>query len=276
MTGHEAENNENVCVHTGRELTVKTLGSRRFGFDEKTGNVYYLDAKSLQYGSDYFLEEYSAQYGRTYFEDEPALREYAKQRLRMLSKYTLFHGKLFEIGCAAGFFLDEARKSGYQVAGLELAEIALKYAVEKLGLDISPEAFENYSIVKESYDVVAAFFVVEHLGDQRSAMTRISQMLRKGGYFIFSLPSAFGPAFQCNPDDWGESHPEDHFADYTPRGLKEIFPLYNMELVETRPFSYHPDRSCGLWKIAGKLGLYNYFARRFCYGDTLLGIAVKN
>ena len=40
----------------------------------ENGIIYYLKARSLDYGPDYFLSEYEAQYGKSYLDDEPNLR----------------------------------------------------------------------------------------------------------------------------------------------------------------------------------------------------------
>jgi len=52
---------------------------------------------------------------------------------RLTDRWRLSHiptkgGRLLEIGCSIGLFLDEARHAGFDVAGLELNEDARKYA----------------------------------------------------------------------------------------------------------------------------------------------------
>lgn len=283
--------NTPLCPHTGALLKPlakhKAIQSKRthsqarttidsYFITEQRDIIYRVDAKPASYGEGYFLEEYQKQYGRSYFEDEPALRVYARRNLNLLeqSGAKIHGGKLFEIGCATGFFLDESRRRGMDVRGADLSPFGIRYAKEMLGLNVEQVGFTE-SRVEDTFDVVASFFSLEHIVDQKLAFEKISQILNPGGFFILSIPSISGPLFDCHLDQWLETHPEDHMADYSPEGLKRILPLYGLEVVRTRPFSYHPERACG---IAGSFlfrPLYRFYANTICYGDTITVVARK-
>jgi len=69
------------------------------------------------YGETYFHNDQSGVVGYTnYLKDEPNIRRTFAGRLKRLSQ-VVQPGKLLDVGCAAGFFLDEARKIGWQVQG---------------------------------------------------------------------------------------------------------------------------------------------------------------
>ncbi|MBI3395209.1 MAG: class I SAM-dependent methyltransferase [Spirochaetia bacterium] len=266
------------CIHTGEELRFPERLGGRFGVS-KEGVVYSVDAHNLDYGADYFLTEYTKQYGRTYEEDAPALRALAKRRLASIAAVKPAPADLFEIGAALGFFLDEARSVGYTVSGLEISEYACQYAQTQLHLNVMPKSFLKMGAnaadgsTTHQYDVVAAFYVIEHFADQRAVFERISSLLRPGGVFAFALPSTNGPMFRQQPAEWVRTHPGDHFADYSPDSLRRILPHYGMELHSVRPASYHPSRARGLWAAAGPI--YKPMADFFAFGDTMEGIAIK-
>lgn len=258
------------CPHTGGPLSPIHGGKAAVS---QEGVIYFRDARSVEYGADYFLSEYKNQYGKTYLEDEANLRAMARRRLQLLLRWCRA-GSLFEIGAACGFFLDEARIAGFSVSGLEISPFAAAHA-RSLGLDVREDSFPGppHAESENKFDAVCAFYVLEHIEDQKAAFSRISRMLKPGGAFMFALPSSFGPTLRWNPERWIETHPADHFADYSPASLQQVLPRYGMRLVQTRPASYHPARARGLLRIPLAFRLY---ADAFSFGDTMEGLAVKD
>lgn len=258
-----------------------------FGMCPRTGTIYSLAARAKSYEGDYFLTEYAAQYGRTYVEDESHLRDLARRRLALLGAASTgdtktnpgaassSRPKLLEIGCAAGFFLDEARTLGFDCAGLEISEFAAGYGRERLGLEIRTASFLDVELEPRAYDVIAAFYVIEHFARQRTVFQKIAAALKPGGVFLFALPSTNGPVFEYSPGEWQRTHPEDHFADYSPAALRRLLPAYDLRCAKLRPAAYHPGRARGL---KGRLpaALYRWYANLRAYGDTLEGVARKS
>jgi 2-polyprenyl-3-methyl-5-hydroxy-6-metoxy-1,4-benzoquinol methylase len=52
-------------------------------------------------------------------------------------------GRLLEIGCAGGFFLDEGRKRGFEVVGIELNATMATHARTPLGLNVIQGRIED-------------------------------------------------------------------------------------------------------------------------------------
>jgi SAM-dependent methyltransferase len=263
-------------THAGEALRADPRLGPQFQRGTLTGAVYNLSPQVLSYDADYFLSEYEAQYGKTYLADEPQLRQLARNRLKLLEDARPgARGVLFELGSAAGFFLDEAARAGYAAQGLEISDYAARHAREKLALDVRTASFDDWLPAPESYDVIAAFYVIEHLPDQPRVFDTIARALKPGGRFVFALPSANGPLMEFDPARWMQSHPADHCIDYDPQSLKRTLPLYGMQFVAARPASYRPERAQG-WKGARWFRpFYKTYARRFAYGDTVEGVAIK-
>ena len=173
------------------------------------------------------------------------------------------------------FFLDEACQAGFSAQGLELSQRAAAYAKKNLKLNVHESSFMLYPLEPESWDIICAFYVLEHIPQQRSLFTKIAKALKKGGLFCFALPSTYGPLFRRQPQKWMQSHPLDHFADYSPQSLKKILALYDLSLYKLWPATYHPERLGAIWRKKHIAALYRLYARALHYGDTLEGIAVK-
>jgi 2-polyprenyl-3-methyl-5-hydroxy-6-metoxy-1,4-benzoquinol methylase len=240
-----------------------------------TGVHFYRKAKSRDYGASYFLEEFKAQYKKTYYEDEPNLRSLARRRLQVLEGFrTPGQTRLLEIGCAAGFFLSEAKDMGWETKGIEVSAPEVEFARNVLNLDVVNQSFTDFS-EGGHFDVISAFFVLEHFPDQEAVWKKVFSLLNPGGFVFLALPSLFGPSFQTNPRDWFQTHPTDHFADYDPISLQKTFLKFRAEVVWKKPMSFHSGRDRGWrgsfpWKF-----IYKPLASFSCYGDTMEVLAKK-
>lgn len=278
---------DQLCSHTNQPLQPFDKSANGFAIS-KEGLVYNLDAYSISYEDDYFFTDYEKQYGKSYQNDEINLRHLAKNRLQWLAKSiqndqafknTTKPLQLLEIGSATGFFIDEANSAGYDSVGIEVSSWACRQA-KQIGANVIRSSFLDLTIEAESkltehsFDVIAAFYVIEHFAEQNIIFNKIKQYLRPGGYFIFALPSTYGPLFRCNLPKWITTHPADHYVDYSPLALKKILPLYQMKAINFRPASYHQERSCGILKRMPNF-LYRAYANVTSYGDTIEVIAKR-
>jgi SAM-dependent methyltransferase len=77
------------------------------------------------------------------------------------------------------------RERGWRVTGIEPSTDENPY-----GLDIRQERFpEECELGPQSFDVVTAWAVFEHLHDPRSAFRRAADLLRPGGRLILQVPN---------------------------------------------------------------------------------------
>jgi SAM-dependent methyltransferase len=122
-----------------------------------------------------------------YLWEEEGRRRQARRLLDLLGRYAP-RGRLLEIGCGPGLLLDEARGRGYEVEGVELSSGAVRYARERLGLDVREMAFEDAALAgtlgHERYDVVLAVDVLEHLDEPIAALDRMRALLAPGGALL--------------------------------------------------------------------------------------------
>jgi SAM-dependent methyltransferase len=93
-----------------------------------------------------------------------------------------------EIGCGRGDFLKKLETAGWQARGIEPAAAAAKQAIDR-GLNASVATIEDANFEPESFDAIFLWMVLEHLIDPRTALQRISDWLRPGGWLCLSVPN---------------------------------------------------------------------------------------
>ena len=93
---------------------------------------------------------------------------------------------VLDVGCGAGDFSNSIECKSYR--GIELSEYAVSQAINN-GIDVSCETMTSLINRGESYDVVSAFQVIEHVTDPKTFLHEALSLVRPGGSLIISWPS---------------------------------------------------------------------------------------
>ena len=97
--------------------------------------------------------------------------------------------RLLEVGCGPGGNLKMLAQFG-RLEAFEMDDEARKLASERSGIDVAygrlPDKFE---FPPASYDLVAAFDVVEHVEEDREAVQAMAKLLRPGGRLMITVPA---------------------------------------------------------------------------------------
>lgn len=111
---------------------------------------------------------------------------------------------ILDVGCASGQLILELRSSGYErVTGIDISPNAIA-ASRRCGLgDTHVMDAQRTTFPDESFDIIAASDVLEHLTDAPGAVREWRRLLRPGGTLIVMVP-AF--AFLWSQHDEANQH----------------------------------------------------------------------
>ena len=122
-----------------------------------------------------------------YLAEEEGRRRTARRLLDLLGEHVP-SGRLLDVGCGHGLLLDEARRRGYEVAGLELSRAAAAYSRDTLGVPTRELPLEDPSLSSERFDAIVLADVIEHLDDPAEALRRATELLAPGGALMVVTP----------------------------------------------------------------------------------------
>jgi SAM-dependent methyltransferase len=109
----------------------------------------------------------------------------------MLARYFPDARDFLEIGCGTGYVLGRLHRAFPRLAlsGTEFFEEGLAFARERLGDAASlGQADATRLDLRDAFDVVGAFDVIEHIEDDRRVLTNIHAALRPGGGVMLTVP----------------------------------------------------------------------------------------
>lgn len=97
-------------------------------------------------------------------------------------------GRLLDVGTGYGFFLALMQSRGWETMGLEISPTGAQYGRKRWGLSILSQPWEKASFPEGEFDVVTAFYVVEHLPDPVAFFREVHRILRPGGMILVRYP----------------------------------------------------------------------------------------
>lgn len=100
--------------------------------------------------------------------------------------------KILDIGCGTGFNITYLHQLGCnRVDGLDISKDALAYCKSRRLNVLTNASAEDLPIQDAAYDMILALDIVEHLRNDRQALSEVYRALKAGGTFV-----AFVPAYQ--------------------------------------------------------------------------------
>jgi SAM-dependent methyltransferase len=159
-------------------------------------------------------------------------------------------GRLLEIGCAYGFFLEEAA-AFYDATGIEIAEEAACSCRDR-GLRVLTGIADEANFARlGTMDVIVLLDVIEHLPDPRATLSLCHRYLNPGGIIVLTTGD-FGSLYaRLAGSHWRLLTPPQHLWYFTPESLRRMSRPLGLTVVTCD----HP------WKLV-PLSLIGFQARR--------------
>jgi 2-polyprenyl-3-methyl-5-hydroxy-6-metoxy-1,4-benzoquinol methylase len=139
--------------------------------------------------------------------------------------------RIIDVGCGAGYFLEEAKKRGWEVYGTEYSDKAVEVCLAK-GIDIKKGKLSAREFDGFEFDVITSFEVLEHINNPNEEIEEFNKLLRKGGLFYCTTPN-----FNCLLRYYFKSdysiitYPE-HLSYYTKSTLKRVLNQHGFKTIK--------------------------------------------
>ena len=132
------------------------------------------------------LDEYEKTKDEDYFSEAEARSMNAYLSIAVIRRF-LANGRLLDVGCSTGFFLNAARLS-FEVEGVEPSRWAREFAREKLKLKVDHTTLDEAKFPDGRFDAVTLNDVIEHVPDPLSLLKEVHRITRPGGIIYVMTP----------------------------------------------------------------------------------------
>lgn len=159
-------------------------------------------------------------YGRNDYLSDLTVQVYE----RLLDSFEPYRktNRLIDVGCGIGYFLEVAKRKGWEVYGTEFTEEAVKICEGKgISMQVGPLNTTGYE--PESFDIVASFEVIEHINDPLAELGKFRELLRPGGMVYCTTPNFNAVERFYLKADWNVIAYPEHLSYYSPSTLKRVF-----------------------------------------------------
>jgi 2-polyprenyl-3-methyl-5-hydroxy-6-metoxy-1,4-benzoquinol methylase len=167
------------------------------------------------------------------YEEEASGRvETFSRALRDISRHEQ-SGRLLDVGCHTGIFLDVARRAGWETCGVEPSRWSAERARAR-GLTVVHSTLAEADFPEGSFDVVTMWDVIEHLADPYQELLRAQRLLRPNGLLALSTMNvdAWFPRLLGRRWPW---YMQMHLYYFTPKTLRQMLERAGFRMVEAVP-----------------------------------------
>ena len=127
----------------------------------------------------------------TYDLDEAPRRRTAQRLLGLMERHQSRAGRVLDIGCATGIFLEVARQAGWQATGVEASAWAVAQAERRTpGARVLHGRVEDVNLAPASFDAVVLWDVLEHVRSPCEALARARTWLDPAGRLYLKVPDS--------------------------------------------------------------------------------------
>ena len=140
-------------------------------------------------------------------------------------------GKMLEIGCGVGDFIQEMEQHGWNCTGIEPSNDAKAIAEKRVKAKLyDPQ--EIGTLPDESFDLVTMWHVLEHVDNLKEEIGHLQRLLKKGGRLVLALPNFKSHDAQYYKEYWAAYDVPRHLNHFCRASINNIFK--NTELKQRK------------------------------------------
>lgn len=163
-----------------------------------------------------------------------------KREADYLRYMTLAHepvGKLLDVGCGGGRFLNRMKKRGWLAEGSDFDEQAAKKVTARYGIKTYVGDLTQCALPANSFDVITMSQTIEHLYDPHATLRESLRILKPGGLLVMTTPNVNSLGADEFGAFWRGWEAPRHLHLFSVESLQRLTRRAGFEVTEARTYS---------------------------------------
>lgn len=156
-------------------------------------------------------------------------------------------GRMLDVGCGGGAFLQRMRAAGWNVVGTEPDDNAAARLAPPGDFTIYGSLAELIQAGEAGFDVIVLGHVIEHLPDPVHTLRTLRSLLAVGGRLMLTTPNSVSLGSRIFRDSWRGLEPPRHFNIFSPDSLCQVL---NHAGFEIERVSTEVRLARGIWFLS--------------------------
>jgi 2-polyprenyl-3-methyl-5-hydroxy-6-metoxy-1,4-benzoquinol methylase len=161
-----------------------------------------------------------------------------QKNFRYLNLQNVTKGKMLDVGCGGGRFLNRMQRIGWDVEGIDFDAVATKEVASKYGFTVHTGDLRDVQLAENTYDVVVMSHAIEHVFDPESLLTEIRRILKIGGRLLLVTPNANSIAHRRFGAYWRGLEVPRHIQIFSLSGLETVVKKAGLILESSFSFAH--------------------------------------
>ena len=161
------------------------------------------------------------------------------KKKKLIGKYfNKSNGKILDIGCGAGDFLQYMKENQWNINGVDTSIKATKIAKKKLNIKVmDPKDWINN---KEKYDVITCWHSLEHVHEPWVYLDKIKKSLTLDGFLIVALPNYQSTDAKIYKEFWAAYDTPRHLYHFTIKSMNKTIKPHGLNIESIYRMNFDP------------------------------------
>jgi 2-polyprenyl-3-methyl-5-hydroxy-6-metoxy-1,4-benzoquinol methylase len=142
-------------------------------------------------------------------------------------------GKILDIGCGTGAFLNTMKEANWNTTGLEPDDTARKKALELYKIQARP-SHEIFDLPNDSYDAISMWHVLEHVHQLQEYIAQLKNMLTANGKIFIAVPNYTSYDAQHYGAYWAAYDVPRHLYHFSPASMKTLVEQHGLKIKKIK------------------------------------------
>lgn len=243
--------NLNTCLVCGQTQFTTLFSCKDFVATEETFQVQRCNNCSFlftnprpeiskigrYYQSDQYVSHAGNKKGLIY-KIYDVVRNYSiKKKLTLIKGYHT-KGKLMDLGCGLGDFLNGVHQDGvFDSVGVDVSEEAIKHVKNRFGIDVKNEN-QLDSFLQNDFDIITQWHVLEHVHLLNERIEQLKRLLKPNGTLFIAVPNSDSWDAKFYKQYWDAYDVPRHLYHFNHRSFSLLMEKHGLKVVKTLPMLF--------------------------------------